>query len=260
MDEAGEERMRGSSRRETRAFNSHHFGGAADQEKLSTAARFFDWIIDGFEPWIRGRVLEVGAGSGAVSSRILERHKELSIVALEPAANMYRVLEETAGSNPRLTAFRSTLEDYDQDGSFDTVLYISVLEHVEDDATELKLAASTLRPGGAVLVFVPAFEGLYSELDYKTGHYRRYTLEQLRTLAENAGLEVQDIRYFDLLGLISYFFLYRLLGRTEVSDFSVGFYDSIVVPLSRGIQTVFRNRPPAGKNVQMIATKSDYSH
>ena len=77
-----------------------------------------------------------------------------------------------------------------------------MLEHIEDDAGELRLAAAALRPGGALLVFGPALEWLYSELDYKAGHYRRYSLRRLRQLARAAGLEILSVRYFDLLGVL----------------------------------------------------------
>ena len=64
-------------------------------------------------------------------------------------------------------------------GGPDSIVYINVLEHVEDDQTELRMAHSVLASGGRLLVFVPAHEWLMSRFDRKLGHFRRYTRESL---------------------------------------------------------------------------------
>jgi SAM-dependent methyltransferase len=240
-----------------RTFTDEHFGAAQDLERLGTARHFFDWVLEEFHPYLRGRVLEVGAGLGTITRRLVERYPDLSVVALEPADNVYTGLAAFAALEPRVAAHQVTLADFPVDPAegFDAVVYLNVLEHIEDDARELRLAADALRPGGALLVFGPALRWLYSELDYKAGHYRRYGLSRLRGLATAAGLEVVSIRYFDALGVLPYWLAYRLLRRDDISGSTLWGYDRVVVPLSRQLQRHLLPRPPLGKNVILVARK-----
>ena len=237
-------------------FTDEHFGAAQDLERLGTARHFFGWVLDELDPFLHGRVLEVGAGLGTITRKLVERYPELSVVALEPADNVFPDLESFAALEPRVTAYHGTLADYrpGPDERFDTVVYINVLEHINDDARELRLAAQALRPGGALLVFGPALSWLYSELDYKAGHYRRYSVPKLRKLVSAAGLEVVSARYFDVLGVPPYLLVYRLLRHDDITGSTLWGYDRVVVPLSRWLQRALRH-PPLGKNVILVARK-----
>jgi 2-polyprenyl-3-methyl-5-hydroxy-6-metoxy-1,4-benzoquinol methylase len=240
-----------------RRFSDQTFGAAGDLERLGAADHFFGWALEEFRPFLHGRVLEVGAGTGTITRRLVGLDPELSIVALEPAGNVFGDLASFAALTPRVAAARQTLADH-LDGSderFDAVVYLNVLEHVADDATELRLAAAALRPGGALLVFGPALEWLYSELDYTAGHYRRYSLGRLRRLVRSAGFEVLSLRYFDVVGVLPYFVAYRLLRRPAISGSTLWGYDRLLVPVSRRLQRAVP-RPPLGKNVVLVARKA----
>jgi SAM-dependent methyltransferase len=239
-----------------RSFTDEHFGAAQDLERLGTAKHFFDWVLGEFDPYLRGRILEVGAGLGTITRNLLDRYADIAVVCLEPAENLFDDLASYAALTPRVVALRQTLADYEirPDQRFDAVMYLNVLEHIADDAAELRLAATALRPGGAVLVFGPALEWLYSELDYKAGHYRRYSVRRLRGLAEAAGLEVVSARYFDVLGVLPYLVVYRLLRQQDITGSTMWAYDRVAVPLSRSIQRLLPD-PPLGKNVVLVARK-----
>lgn len=239
-----------------RAFDQERFGASEDLERLGTAAHFFDWVLEEFEPWLSGRILEVGAGLGTISRRLLDRSEDLRVVALEPAANMFSDLESVAAVSPRLEAHRCTLAELPESSerAFNAVLYLNVLEHIADDEKELALAADALRPGGALLIFGPAMEQLYSELDHRAGHYRRYRLADLCARVEAAGLRIVSARYFDVLGVLPYLVVYRLLGRTSITGSTLWGYDRVVVPVSRALQRMLGN-PPLGKNVIVVARR-----
>ena len=81
----------------------------------------------------------------------------------------------------------------------DTIIYINVLEHIEDDLTELETVHKTLMPGGRVCIFVPALPILYSEFDKNIGHFRRYRKNDLIEKCEKAGFEIILSRNFDFL-------------------------------------------------------------
>src|SRR5918993_1332490 len=169
-----------------RTFTDDHFDAADDLERLGTAERFFNWVLDEFHPYLKGSILEVGAGTGTITRQLVQRYPQLRVTALEPAENVVGDLESFAAVTPQVTVLRQTLTAVGPlaMGGYDAVLYLNVLEHIEDDAAELRRAAEALRPGGALLVFGPALSWLYGELDYKAGHYRRYSVDGLRGLAE----------------------------------------------------------------------------
>ena len=135
---------------------------------------------------------------------------------------------------------------------FDTVVYVNVLEHIADDLDELRTARRLLAPGGQLALFVPAMPSLYGSLDYKSGHYRRYTHDQLASLLDRAGYVDADVRYVDLLGVAPYWFMYRVLNVGRLDRASSTGYDRVIVPLSRAVQRLAR-RPPRGKNLIAIA-------
>jgi SAM-dependent methyltransferase len=233
-----------------------HFAAAGDLERLGTAQHFFAWVLDVFGPYLHGQVLEVGAGMGTITRKLVQRDEATTIVALEPAENLFRDLAAYAAFEHRVSAHPQTLAEYLQssDKRFDAVVYLNVLEHIEDDARELRLAATALRPGGALLVFGPALQWLYSELDFRAGHYRRYSVPKLAALTRAAGLEIASVAYFDVLGVLPYFVVYRLLGQADISGSTLWGYDRVVVPLSRGLQRAVPH-PPLGKNIILVARK-----
>jgi SAM-dependent methyltransferase len=239
-----------------RKFRVDHFAAEGDLECLAASKHFFDWVLDEFAPYVRGHVLEVGAGTGTITRKLVERYPDITILALEPADNMFVHLKPHSAHTQRLTVHKETLGEYAAQAktTFDVVLYVNVLEHIADDEQEVRLAAKMLRPGGALMIFGPALESLYSELDHKAGHYRRYSLKRLRRLMKSAGLQVATLRYFDLLGVLPYFIVYTLLRRRTISSSTLWSYDRLMVPLSRWTQRLLPN-PPLGKNVVLIAVK-----
>ncbi|MDP9235041.1 MAG: methyltransferase domain-containing protein [Actinomycetota bacterium] len=239
-----------------RAFDVDHFAAEDDLECLAASKYFFDWVLEEFHAYLRGQVLEVGAGTGTITRRLVGRYPHVSVVGLEPADNLFPDLEAYAALTSRVSMRKETLVEYAPRAqeAFEAVLYVNVLEHIADDQREFRLASEVLRPGGAILVFGPALEALYSELDHKAGHYRRYSLRYLRRLTERAGLRVVSLRYFDILGVLPYLIVYRWLHRTEISGSTMWGYDRLIVPVSRLLQRWLRN-PPTGKNVILIAVK-----
>jgi SAM-dependent methyltransferase len=238
-----------------RSFDDEHFGAADDLEQLGSAEHFFSWVLDEFSTHISGQLLEVGAGTGTITRKLVERYPGVQVTALEPAANMAEALEAYAALHPRVEAYQGVLAEGDfANGSFDAAMYLNVLEHIEDDEAELALAREALRPGGALLIFGPAHEWLYSDLDYKAGHYRRYSLSGLRSVVAGAGFEIVSSRYFDMLGVPPYWLVYRLLRHSGITGSTTWAYDRLVVPVSRLLQRLVP-QPPLGKNVILVARK-----
>ena len=244
-------RLRGQA-----AETGSEFGALDELTELSSAGNFTSWIVDEFEPVLGDRVLEVGAGLGAIAIDIARRHPTGEVVAVEPAGNVFGQLADRASGTPNLRALQLTSTDLlaGGEGGFDSVLYVNVLEHIADDRDELVTARALLRPGGAVGIFVPAMPSLYGSLDYKSGHHRRYTREQLIAALTAAGFVDVEVRYLDVLGVVPYWVMYRLLDVGRLDHVSSVGYDRVIVPLSRVIQRVV-SHPPRGKNLVAVARR-----
>jgi SAM-dependent methyltransferase len=133
------------------------------------------------------------------------------------------------------------------------VVAINVLEHIPDDAAAVRSFAGLLRPGGRVVLWVPAFEGLMSAYDRRVGHQRRYRLDSLRTVLEGAGLEVERLHYVNSLGLVAWFVMMRLLGGQPQAGPALRFWDRFVIPVLRRVES--RVRPPFGQSVFAVARR-----
>jgi hypothetical protein len=132
------------------------------------------------------------------------------------------------------------------------VAYVNVLEHIEDDRLALQHAYKTLRSNGHLLIFVPALKFLYSELDSKVGHFRRYSKRELIHVVTSAGFNIKSCRYFDVMGVIPWYIAFVLLKQTTTGT-NVTLYDRIVVPVMRHVESLVT--PPIGKNLLLVARK-----
>ncbi len=228
---------------------SQYFG--KDLEAMTAAKNYREWLLAEFGPYLGTSVAEVGAGAGSLSTMLLDADID-RLVAFEPSLNMYPKLLEAVGGDARARTVNGVLESEAGGECFDSILYVNVLEHIEDHAAELAVARDLLRPGGHLLVLVPALPALYSEFDRQLGHYRRYTRQGLVDLVHESGLSVVAARYFDLAGVIPWYISFTLLGNS-VSGGMVGLYDRLVVPVTRAIERIAP--PPVGKNVLLVARK-----
>jgi hypothetical protein len=115
---------------------------------------------------------------------------------------------------------------------FDTLLYMDVIEHIEDDRGELSRAAEWLRPGGHLIILVPAHQWLYTPFDRAIGHFRRYTRTTLRR-AGPAGLDLVRLIYLDSIGLLASLGNRMILNRSLPNPNQIALWDKVMVPLSK---------------------------
>ncbi len=185
-------------------------------------------------PFVSGRVLEVGAGIGA-NTRYLVSPRVTAIVRLEPDRGFGDALIASARgvARPGLTVEdrAGILDDLGASERFDTILYIDVLEHIEDDRREVAGASAHLVPGGHLVVLAPAFQWLYSPFDRALGHYRRYTIQMLRRLTLSP-LTLVSSAYLDAPGALLSLGNRVLQRQATARPGQIRFWDRTVVPLA----------------------------
>lgn len=228
-----------------------------DLESLQFAHNYVDWILSEFDSFIGRNVLEVGAGIGTIAGAILERKALEALTLIEPdVRNLDTLNSITENWKIRPTIFPSFLKQFVEDypeKKFDTIVYVNVLEHIENDVEELELAYKTLERGGFLLTFSPAMPQLYSNFDYSLGHYRRYRKQEFDTELERIGFDIQKSTYFDSLGFFGWFIVFKLLKKKGLDSKMVSFYDKLTIPFLRKLESVFSM--PFGKNILTIAKR-----
>jgi SAM-dependent methyltransferase len=175
-----------------------------DLQNLARARRLGDWMFDQFSRFANGEVVEVGAGIGTFSERLLAAGIE-SALLIEPEAACARELRSRFGDDPRVEVAEDLLPDSSaleaRAGRADFVVCQNVLEHIDDDAATVASMGAALRPGGHMTLLVPAHPRLYNRLDRQYDHHRRYTRDRLTGLVADAGLELDELYSFNLLGV-----------------------------------------------------------
>lgn len=187
-------------------------------------------------PFFGRRVLEVGAGLGATTAALCDGTQE-SWICLEPDPDLLAQLASLplpACCRPQ-AGFVATLAPGSR---FDSILYIDVLEHIEDDRAELERASRHLAPGGCLIVLSPAYQFIYSPFDESIGHYRRYTRAMLSALTPPECRPIL-LRYLDSVGLFTSLANRLFLRQPLPTHAQILFWDRRLVPLSRLLDPLF---------------------
>lgn len=188
--------------------------------------------------------------AGSTSAQVLARSRvaspQIDLVCVEPDDGL-RARLVTSG-----LAARRSLEDIK--GEFDFAYTFNVLEHIEDDRAALAALFRALKPGGQLLVYVPAFAVLFSAMDRKVGHVRRYIRRELMERCQAAEFEVESALYADSFGFFASLWL-RAFGNTsgELNPRLVRLYDSLFFPVSRMLDHLTARL--FGKNVVLLARR-----
>lgn len=226
----------------------------SELEVFRLASNWKNYWRKALSPYLGRRVLDVGAGIGATAENLAGGDYNRWI-ELEPdvrQAGEIRRLRDAGRIPPWFEVREGTLHSLSEHESFDTILYIDVLEHIEDDTGELWRASTHLEPGGNIVVLAPAHQYLYSEFDRRIGHFRRYNAAALRRLVPD-GLKAHGLRYLDSVGMLANLANRMLLRSGCPTSGQIRFWDSIIVPVSRVLDPVLLHR--VGKSIICVFHK-----
>jgi SAM-dependent methyltransferase len=222
---------------------------------FSAAKNWKSYVRRQLQPYLGREVLEVGAGFGGTTKFLCHGDFDRWI-SLEPDADLAERLAANIrnGSLPAGCEVQvGTLEGREDYNQFDTLLYIDVLEHIEDDKGELARAILHLRPGGRLVVLSPAHQWLFSEFDRAIGHFRRYTRRSLKLISP-PGSKMERLIYLDAVGLLASLANRVLLKSSMPTPRQIAFWDGVMVPLSRLFDTISLHR--VGKSVLAVWQKT----
>ncbi len=216
-----------------------------DLEQLASAGGLCDWMFEQFRPLLGETTVEVGAGIGTFSARMLAAGVE-RLTLIEPEEACVAVLERRFAADPNVALIAGALPDPPDLGelrdSADAVVCQNVLEHIEDDGAAVEAMAAALKPGGRLFLLVPAHPRLFGALDRHYGHHRRYDRERLGDLVARADLALEDLYSFNALGIPGWWVKGRL-SKPRIDPGSLRAYEALL-RIWRPIEE--HRRPPFG--------------
>lgn len=196
-------------------------------ERFDDANFHINYCLSFFKKYIKGSIIEVGAGCGSftrnyykdMANVILTEKDEKQIADLK---NKFKKNENVSISNLDIGEFKK---------SFDTILYLHVLEHIKEDIREIENAAKKLNQDGHLIIMVPAHQKIYGNLDKAVGHYRRYEKKFFKNNFNN--LKLINFRYLDSMGYLLYY-LNKIFFKKETypSKLKIFIWDKFFTPVS----------------------------
>lgn len=223
------------------------YTGTDNLEAMAEAVNYNKFLLGLITPFLKHdyRILDFGAGIGTFAKEFIG--KVDSIVCVEPDSDQQKVIRnlglEVVGNISEIPS-----------KSIDFIYSLNVFEHIEDDSAAMDEVKRVLKDGGEALVYVPAMQLLYTSMDRKVGHFRRYSKKDLKQLANRSSLQIMDLVFVDSIGYFATLF-FKILGNKQgnLSVSAVKVYDKVVFPISRFIdkftQRIF------GKNLSIVLKK-----
>jgi 2-polyprenyl-3-methyl-5-hydroxy-6-metoxy-1,4-benzoquinol methylase len=219
--------------------DSAHFhetdpSGLQTLERFANATRFNRWMFDTIQPYCKGHVLEVGSGIGNLSQFFLEKNYRLTVSDLRD--EYLNILHSKFGRHSNLSGIKSidlAVENFETRfpellEQFDTVVALNVVEHIKDDRLAISNCKKLLKPGGHLVILVPAHQWLYNQFDDELGHYIRYRARSLERLLQSQQLDILYTRYFNSVGIAGWMINGKLFGKRLIPRRQLQIFDKLV--------------------------------
>ena len=235
-------------------FSSNYSdSGKVTLDALDQAPQFNEWMYESVKPWLGQRVAELGVGRGNLS-KFIRRHEQVLLTdyRLDYLTDLQRKWVEK--SNVRIGKLDMTeRSDYEQLREFgpDSVVFLNVLEHLEDDRAVIKNLFETVPEGCRLVVLVPYNMKLYSEFDRALGHFRRYSRGELEDKMRGAGFEVERQFFFNKVGVFAWYIANTLSGQKALKPWQLRLY-GLLTPIFRVLDHIL---PTSGLSTVVVAHK-----
>ena len=200
-------------------------------ERIAVASAFNEWMFQTIEPYLKGKILEIGSGIGNLSKFFIDNG--MTICLSDYDADYINILTERF---PQISSCIIKIDLSDPDfefnnlgykSSFDSIFLLNVLEHIQDDNRAVRNCLYLLKPGGTLLILVPSYSILFSKMDVLLGHFRRYTIRSLSDVLINNGMQIRKTLYFNALGTLGWLWN-KIFNQNEISESKMNLFNKLV--------------------------------
>ena len=229
----------------------------AGLEVTQLARNYNQWVLKKVSPYLKGTILEAGAGIGTFAQLLLKNnHKNLVLgeidqTYLKQLRRQFGHLSGIKVSKLDISSSRSMSKQK----SVKTILSINTLEHIKDDQQAITNLSGSLTKGGHLIIFVPAFQMLFSHWDRSIGHFRRYSKSDLKTKLKQAGLRPIKSFYVNLPGFFGWGLnkLFKNTPKNKSVQKQILIFDRFILPWWSKIEDYLNL--PVGQSLIMVAKK-----
>jgi SAM-dependent methyltransferase len=207
--------------------------GIQTLEAIAQADQFNRWMYETIRPWCSGSIIEIGSGIGNISSYFLKSQQKIMLTDLRPlfCAALEHKFEADASclGIQTLDLVHTQFDEVYASllGRFDTAFALNVIEHIQDDRQALLNLQKLLKPGGRMIILVPAFNTLYNRFDKELHHYRRYTHTTLSEVMPS-GQRMLYSSYFNAAGIAGWWFMGGVLKKKIIPGSSMKIYNQLL--------------------------------
>jgi len=232
--------------------------GEATLDVIAQAHRFNRWMYNTIKPFCKGRIFEIGSGTGNISQCFIEDHQQ---IMLSDFRETYCKNLSTRFGDSHGVLGIEVLDLIDPGfdtkfarhfGKFDTVFALNVVEHIPDDVLALNNCFKLLTKGGQLVILVPSYKRLYNQFDRELGHYRRYTKSTLSRIFSLTNFQVIHKQYFNFTGIIGWYISGTILKKKIIPGSQMSLYN-FLMPVIKIIDKIVFKR--AGLSTIMVGRK-----
>lgn len=232
--------------------------GLETLKAISAANSFNEWMYDRIRPHCSGKILEIGSGIGNISEYFVRDKSNITLSDLRE--NYLDFLRKNfQNKNAKiinLDIVGPSFEDYlaNLNEPYDTVFALNVIEHIERDDIAIKNIYRMLKPGGKVVILVPAYQSLYNTFDKALEHYRRYTAQTMSSVISGAGFDIEKADYFNAAGIAGWWFTGSIMKKETIPQGQMKLYNALV-PIFKIVDKVLMNK--VGLSTVVIGRKPE---
>ncbi len=214
-------------------------------DKAQIWRRYIYFLIS---KYFKDNILEVGAGIGSFTK--LYEQKYQKIILSESDSEFCDLLNKKFKSNDNIQVTNNYINKIDK--KFETIIYLNVLEHIENDIEEIQIAYDKLEKNGHLIILVPAHQKIFSKFDKAVGHFRRYDMDFFKEKLSN--FKIVKLNQLDCCGYFLYY-VNNLIFKNDVypSKLKIFIWDKVFTPLTIVLDFLFKYK--FGKNILCIIKK-----
>ena len=217
-------------------------------EIFDKAKIFQKYVFLKIKKYFKDGIFEVGAGLGSFTKEYIDQFANVHLSDLDK--NNYNQLKRKF-SKSNVKIFKNKIQE--TEFTYNTIVYLNVLEHIQEDENEIDIASSKLNLGGNLIILVPAHQNLYSKFDKAVGHCKRYDIKFFKNLNKD-NLKIKKLIYLDALGYLLYFLNKNFFKEEEYpSKTKILIWDKIFIPIT--IILDFLTFYKFGKNILCVYEK-----